>query len=599
MFSKKTIGFILLTLLIGIAFFPSSAQQAVEESPDSPQSINELPYHLIFPLVFISEPSSPPTIDLSIQKIVVTQGSQTYTTSVPLVTDRPAVLRVLAKTSDSIPTPGIRVSLSAYRDGNLLPGSPLLSAPGEVPVTPSRAWLHTTYNFLLPSSWLSGNVTFQVILDPARALLETNENNNTSNLTVSFGVVPPINLKIVPINYYHNTGSGYKLYPAPKEDHMSDDLMDLFPVPGVNVSIHSPYNFYGDLRSGYYWEDLLNKISALKLSSQVPESEVWYGTIPIEDNSGGTWFYGGIAGVGWIGLRESIGLHDSSDGRINGGNVAAHEVGHNFNRFHAPCGVSNPDFAYPYSDGRIGQYGFDVSDFTPILYTVKDFMSYCEPNWVSDYTYDGLRRNQLFNGSQQVQSASQPVMMIRIRISGDDDFRLEPVYEFEGLVSRTADSSEYEIELLNQNMDAISRHPVLVMHAEEPDIEINSITAVIPKPQDQTSVIRLIKNGETILEKAVQFPVSKAFSNKPVAEPAVITEADDFYLCWDYPQIPAMVRVRGEQESGWTTLGVDIIGGKLQIFPATLPPGKVQFEITYASSDMPAVHFEWVNLPSE
>jgi hypothetical protein len=595
MINKKTVVFVLLTLLFGIAFFPSSAQQNIEEFPETPQSFNDLQNPLIFPLVFISKPSSPPIIDLSIQKIVVTQGSQTYTTSVPLVTDRPAVLRVLAKTSDSAPTPGIRVSLSAFRDGSLLQGSPLISEPGEVPVTPSRAWLHTTYNFLLPSDWLSGNVTFEVKLDSSSMLHETDETNNTSSLTVSFGDVPPINLKIVPINYYHDTGSGYKLYPAPQEDHMSDDLMDLFPVPGVNVSIHPPYNFYGDLRSGYYWEDLLNKISALKLSSQAPESEVWYGTIPVEDNRGGTWFYGGIAGVGWIGLRESIGLHDSSDGRINGGNVAAHEVGHNFNRFHAPCGVSNPDFAYPYSDGRIGQYGFDVSDFTPILYTVKDFMSYCEPNWISDYTYEGLRRNQLFNGSHQVQSASQPVMMVRIRISGDENYLLEPVYEFDGITSRVVESSEYEIELLDQNMEVVSRHPVPVMHAEEPDISIDAINAVIPRPTVETSLLRLIKNGEILLEKTIQFPVSKAFSNTPPAEPNVEIETTGTFLRWDFPQIPAMVRYRGNQDSSWTTLGVDITGGRVQIYPASLPEGKIEFEITYASNDLPPVVFEWSN----
>jgi hypothetical protein len=599
MFSKKIAGLIILILLAGIAFFPSSAQNAIGEPSESPQSFNDLPNPLIFPLVFLSKPSSPPTIDLFIQKIVVTQGSQTYTTSVPLVTDRPAVLRVLAKTSDSTPTPGIRTSLSAYRDGSLLPGSPLISEPGEVPVTPSRAWLNTTYNFLLPPNWLTGSVTFEVHLDSSSALFETDESNNTSSLTVTFGEVPPIYLKFVPINYFHDTGSGYKLYPAPQKDHMSDDLMDLFPVPGVNVSLHSPINFYGDLRSEYYWEDLLNKITALKKSSQAPDSEVWYGAIPIEDYDGGTWFYGGIAGVGWIGFRESIGLYDSADGRINGGNVAAHEVGHNFGRFHAPCGVPTADYAYPYSDGRIGQYGFDVSDFTPILYSVKDFMSYCDPNWISDYNYKGLRSNQLVYGAFQAQSASEPVMMVRIRISGDGSYHFDPIYEFDGVVSRISENSDYEIELLDQNMEVISRHSVPIMHAEEPEISINSIIAVIPKPVTETNMMRLIKNGETVLENVIQFPISKAFLNSQPAEPEILFDADSTYLTWDFPQVPAMVRYRDEQINNWNTLAVDITGGRVQIFPDSLPQGKIRFEITYASNDLPPVYFEWSNLASE
>lgn len=67
-----------------------------------------------------------------------------------------------------------------------------------------------------------------------------------------------------------------------------------------------------------------------------------------------------------------------------------HELGHNHGREHAPCGV-NGDPNFPYPQAGTGIWGYDPASATlkdPAM--TKDFMSYCDPPWVSDYTYRAL-----------------------------------------------------------------------------------------------------------------------------------------------------------------------------------------------------------------
>jgi hypothetical protein len=77
-----------------------------------------------------------------------------------------------------------------------------------------------------------------------------------------------------------------------------------------------------------------------------------------------------------------------------------HEVGHNHGRQHAPCGTSG-DPSYPYAGAAIGDWGYDL--LQQKLYppdSTKDLMSYCNPTWVSDYTYKAFfDRLQAVNGA--------------------------------------------------------------------------------------------------------------------------------------------------------------------------------------------------------
>ncbi|MCB9008011.1 MAG: hypothetical protein H6656_11705 [Ardenticatenaceae bacterium] len=125
------------------------------------------------------------------------------------------------------------------------------------------------------------------------------------------------------------------------------------------------------MRDGYYWENddntgLLDRMSQLKAGDGAPESTVYYAYVYFGTSCSDTWFNcaGGIAGIGWIGFRESVGIHNlpSGFGPEASGKLAGHEIGHNFGRYHAPCGVSpTPNWSTDpkHAGASIGEYGLD------------------------------------------------------------------------------------------------------------------------------------------------------------------------------------------------------------------------------------------------
>ena len=165
-----------------------------------------------------------------------------------------------------------------------------------------------------------------------------------------------------------------------------------YPVNQVNLSWHAAYPFTGNLSSAADWNRLLNEVTTLKSTESAPASLVYYALIPIS-NGTSTWFSSGIAGIGWVGSRTSVGLNTSS----SASQIAAHEIGHNMGMWHTPCGnPSGVDPNYPYPDGSIGQVGLDITSGT--LYnpgSFRDMMTYCNPKWISDYTYKTIYQAQV------------------------------------------------------------------------------------------------------------------------------------------------------------------------------------------------------------
>lgn len=78
-----------------------------------------------------------------------------------------------------------------------------------------------------------------------------------------------------------------------------------------------------------------------------------------------------------------------------------HELGHNFNLQHAPCGEpANPDPLYPYANAQMGAGSRMVWGYNSVtkLFTDPndlanhDLMSYCSGAWFSDYNYGRIQQ---------------------------------------------------------------------------------------------------------------------------------------------------------------------------------------------------------------
>ena len=380
-----------------------------------------------------------------------------------------------------------------------------------------RADKNKSINVSLPSNWISssGTLTLDVTFNDSTMSPELEANSPTYSRNFYFNSVPALQVVAVPVKLYSPDGT----FGPASTTYMTNALFRMYPVPSVNVTVHSTFNYAGDMSSGYSWSDLLGRITTMR-NSEVGESSsvVYYGIIPLRDSSGFTWFppNGGIVGLGWISDRVAIGVSTESfqfpqypgwDFTLAGADTAAHEIGHNFGRLHVDgCGADNTDSGYPYPNGEIGQFGYRFSDQVVIQKTENDIMNYCDDQWISDYTYQALFENQTQMAQMESLRSKQNSLFVHADFSGGSSVQLLPTYVFDANIASAEVESEYSIELLDVDGALIAVHPVRVFTAEEKEISVQSIHANLPLPGKPVASLRLLHNGQEIASRSL--PVS-------------------------------------------------------------------------------------------
>lgn len=569
---------------------------------------------------------APPPVDLSIESLEITQAVQTPSNNVPLVANRPAIVRVYAKYTGTVVPGNVMVSLTGSRGGVAL--SPVVLGPQPVSAAPTRAAYGSSFNITLPADWLSGTVAMTATIDSGAAVAEADETNNTATATLKFNTVPALDIVIVPVRYTH-TPSGVT-YDPPAFDTISDFIRRTYPLSTVNVTFrNAAMNFSGDLAdtSGYDWNNqqqtgLLDRVTALKgidlaLQGGFSSPKVYYGLVSTGTSIANTWLpLNGsfILGIGWVGTRAGAGLDiPDSFGLPEDitSDTAAHEIGHNLGRRHAPCKTqADLDASYPDNTASIMQFGVDVSKGIVLNpSTVKDVMSYCEPQWISDYTYKALYNALRATTTAAASAAAQASLFIRGAIGSDGTATLAPVYSVTGVPDAAPNSSDYRVEFLDAAGNVVASQPVAVSEMEQPHVvalsqgqlvqqtnalamrgmdtraPLLAVNAMIAAPAQPFSSMRLVRAGSVLATRALNL----ARPTLAAAAPGVEWQADGTLLLrWNTANGPALVRYTADNGATWTTLSIDVISGELSIDPATLPAGGY-VEIRSADSAAPSV----------
>jgi hypothetical protein len=143
------------------------------------------------------------------------------------------------------------------------------------------------------------------------------------------------------------------------------------------------------------WNTLLEQIRTQRASDSPAADVYYYGMVQPTATLKDYCSKGCTAGVGYVtpfeasDARAAVGLAYGGDDIS--ASTMAHEIGHNHGRKHAPCpaGITGADENT--TDATVGNWGYDLRTgkfFEPSK--TLDIMGYCEPKWVSGYSYRAL-----------------------------------------------------------------------------------------------------------------------------------------------------------------------------------------------------------------
>lgn len=229
----------------------------------------------------------------------------------------------------------------------------------------------------------------------------------------------------------------------------------LLPLSELNISVREPYTTQADtLEEGGF--GLRDEIHLLRFIEAGGTNEYYHGILAWPASRYPfSWGFAGIAYIGgWAALTLS---HVEGVYRGDGpfGSTLAHELGHNLTLRHAPgCGAGGSDPDYPYTGAFTGVWGIDFStggDFGRLISPARyrDFMSYCDPVWTSDFTFaKALEYRMELPPPPAAAPGGRAVERTLLLWGGvhDGELRLEPVFEWDTPVKLPTSPGPYRLE---------------------------------------------------------------------------------------------------------------------------------------------------------
>lgn len=363
---------------------------------------------------------NPREMRMLVRGAYLTQSIQRSDGSVPLIAGRDALLRVfLVADRPNFFQPRVRATL--LRDGVAVQTLELTQESPSVPESVDEGVMEQSWNGRISGTLVQPGLSLAISADPGGVVPMTADSRTRypaeGAMPLDVRHVPPLRLRVIPIhqNIHGSTGNVNRgnLY-----EYVSEAL-EMHPVGEHRVELGPVYTTSANATTKEGWSTILQEIWALR-TAQGADS-YYYGVLR---SPGGV----NYAGLGYVGYPASIGY----DALPDAAGTLAHELGHNFGRYHSPCGnPSGVDGKFPYREASIGAFGYDFVNLevkTPDR--DKDLMSYCRPRWISDYTFQQVLSFRQGVEAQRLrpQPDREAGLLVWGRVSGSE-LVLEPAFE--------------------------------------------------------------------------------------------------------------------------------------------------------------------------
>ena len=304
----------------------------------------------------------------SMPVVYLTQSAQNRSGGVPLIAGRDALLRVFT-VADATNYFDSEVRAAFYLDGDEV-HAVTITAGGRrgIGLEVDEGRFEGSHNAVIPGDVLVPGLEMVMEFDPDdRLALKAGSQRRipeSGALALDIRELPVMDLTIVPIRIAGDSDTAQAVAASKLTLHSPQlkEFRTIIPVGEIDFAVREALTV-----SAQTWE--ASGLAVLEMLRQADGASGYYAGIH------------GLSGIAALGGRVSISQLD--------GSIIAHEIAHNLNLRHAPCGnPADVDSDYPYPAGRTGVWGYDSETRELKDPVLPDIMSYCrEPEWISDYNF--------------------------------------------------------------------------------------------------------------------------------------------------------------------------------------------------------------------
>ena len=365
----------------------------------------------------------------------LTQAVQSREYPVPLVAGEEALLRVFvtaaAPTTEELPA----VRARFFVDGVERHVASIPARATPIPTEVHEDALSSSVNAEIPGAVVRPGLEVVVEIDPEGTLDPglgvPRRIPATGRMALDVREMPVLRLTVVPFLWRTDPDRTIVELTAEMAADLDNhellaDTRTLLPVADVAVKAHEPV-----WSSSNNASDLLGETEAVRVLEGGKGH--WMGMMS-----------GNVTGAG--GVAKTPGRTNFSQPYSE---IIAHELGHNMNLGHAPCGGAGGDPSFPYPDGSIGSWGYDFAAAGGQVHpSTPDLMSYCDPKWISDYHFTNALRYRLFDEGASAAAAGARSAESLLLWGGTDTERepfLNPAFVVDAPAMLPDSAGEYRI----------------------------------------------------------------------------------------------------------------------------------------------------------